>query len=53
MSVTYLWHRESNMWNTTILHIYVMHANVLIYFTFAVTYVVNEYLFKCFKYVKA
>jgi hypothetical protein len=41
------------MRNTTILCKYVMHTNALTYFTFAVTYAVNEYLFKYFKYAKA
>jgi len=41
------------MQNTTILCKYVMHTNVLTYFMFAVTYAVNKYLFKYFKYAKA
>ena len=40
------------MRNTTILSKYVVHANALTYFTFAVTYAVNKHLFTYFEYVK-
>ena len=49
----HFWKVQSNMWNTTIFCKYVMHANALTYFTFIVTYAVNKYLSKYFKYVKA
>jgi len=40
------------MQSTTILCKYFRHANVLTYFTYAETFVVNSYLFKYFRYAK-
>jgi hypothetical protein len=40
------------MRTTNILRKYVAHTYALTYFTFAVTYAVNAYLFKYFKYAK-
>jgi len=52
--VGHIWLRlpETDMQTAHILHKYVNNTYVLTYFTFAVRFAVNAYLFKYFKYVK-